>query len=229
MDKYKEFHKKHKYLYLLIGILGVIMLISGLYAFDEADQGADIENPHTKEIQNSALPEAATSSVQSANSIPSTNNATDGASSEKSDVSIPRLQNDENSLQNNENPLPSAASASPTDANSNPESDEKPGEQTKTIHATLRINGKNATLAVKEGSTAFDLMVAARDEGYMNFTYKDFGGDLGYFIESINGLKSTKDYFWIYYINGAKANAGVSNYTLKSQDVITWNYEKKNL
>ena len=49
---------------------------------------------------------------------------------------------------------------------------------------------------------------------------------MGKFIESINDLKNGEKN-WIYYVNGEKANIGVSNYKIKSGDVVSWKYESQ--
>ena len=49
---------------------------------------------------------------------------------------------------------------------------------------------------------------------------------MGKFIVAINGVKGNGDKNWIYYVNGKKAQTGVSNYKLKSGDVVSWKYEK---
>lgn len=58
-------------------------------------------------------------------------------------------------------------------------------------------------------------------------TFKDFGPGLGYMLESINyqPSDSQKKMYWIYYINNKKATVGISTYTVRSHDLITWKYE----
>lgn len=53
---------------------------------------------------------------------------------------------------------------------------------------------------------------------------------MGEFVEEINGIKNNQatGEYWIYYINGESAKMGVSNYIIKPNDVIKWNYEKAN-
>lgn len=57
---------------------------------------------------------------------------------------------------------------------------------------------------------------------------KDFGKDLGEFVESINDIKPAKDEFWAFYINGKSSQVGASQYTTNEEDLIEWKLEKIN-
>jgi len=61
-------------------------------------------------------------------------------------------------------------------------------------------------------------------EGKIDFKDKTYSG-MGKLIEEINGI-SNGDKYWIYYVNGQKANIGISNYKIKAGDVVSWKYEK---
>lgn len=80
---------------------------------------------------------------------------------------------------------------------------------------------------IKEGANVYDLMLQAAQAGQFTLKEKNFGGSLGYLIETINGVASspTKKMFWIYYINGKKATLGISQYRLQPFDFIMWKYE----
>ena len=78
--------------------------------------------------------------------------------------------------------------------------------------------------ATKE-TTVYDFMDELRSEEKINFTEKNYAG-MGKFIETINGVKGNGDQNWIYYVNGQKAQVGVSNYKIKPGDVVSWKYEK---
>ena len=58
-------------------------------------------------------------------------------------------------------------------------------------------------------------------EGKINFKDKNYSG-MGKFVEEINGLKSSQNKYWIYYINGKEANVGISNYKINPGDVVSW-------
>ena len=44
---------------------------------------------------------------------------------------------------------------------------------------------------------------------------------MGKLVEEINGLKNSGEKNWIYYINGKKANIGVSNYKINKGDIVS--------
>jgi len=100
-----------------------------------------------------------------------------------------------------------------------------------TIKAILHIPDIDfeATTDLPPGSNAYDLMKTLRDK---RLTYEaNEHGSLGAFISSIGGVAN--DYkehmFWIYYVNGQKANIGISNYILTQDDIITWQYEAEDI
>jgi len=72
--------------------------------------------------------------------------------------------------------------------------------------------------------SVYALMQKLRDENKLTFTEKNYAG-LGEFITSIGGVKNSTAKNWIYYVNGKKAEVGVSNYQLKPGDVVSWKYE----
>ena len=73
-------------------------------------------------------------------------------------------------------------------------------------------------------TTVYDFMNALEKEGKITFTEKNYLG-MGKFILSINGVKN-EDKSWIYYVNGKKADIGVSNYKINKGDIVSWKYEK---
>ena len=79
-------------------------------------------------------------------------------------------------------------------------------------------------IATKE-STVYELMDDLRAQGEISFTEKSYIG-MGKLMDSIGGIKSGGEKTWIYYVNGKKAEVGVSNYKLKPGDAVSWKYEK---
>lgn len=73
--------------------------------------------------------------------------------------------------------------------------------------------------------SVYGFMDKLRSEGQITFTEKNYIG-MGKFIEEINGVKSSSGYSWIYYVNGKKAEIGVSNYKINKGDIVSWKYEK---
>ncbi len=88
----------------------------------------------------------------------------------------------------------------------------------------LEINGVKYVSEIKSGTSVYDLMTKLKDAGQMNFKDKTYIG-LGKFIEEINGMKGNGEKYWIYYVNGHKAEVGVSNYKINPGDVVSWKYE----
>lgn len=69
-------------------------------------------------------------------------------------------------------------------------------------------------------------MQIIRKDYPFTFSGKEYSG-LGFFVEEINGVKNNtqEGRYWIYYINGKKAQVGISSYILKPNDIIMWKYE----
>lgn len=93
------------------------------------------------------------------------------------------------------------------------------------IAVTLRLDESEKKIELPAGSTVFTLMETLQKNGQLSFRAKDFGGALGVFIEELNGVPNTRERNWIYYINNQPATVGVSNYTLRADDLISWKYE----
>ncbi len=94
------------------------------------------------------------------------------------------------------------------------------------IEATLAIEEKAYVVLLPEGSSVHDLMAKARETSDFQFKGQEFPG-LGFFIQAINGLEQSPRLgkYWIYYINGKKAEVGISAYTVNNHDIISWRYE----
>ncbi len=94
------------------------------------------------------------------------------------------------------------------------------------ISAKFYVEGKMYTLVYTKGSSVYEFMkeLAANDE--FTFSGQNYGGQLGFFVNQVNGIQNANNHYWIYYINGEKAKMGISNYILDDGDIITWNYEE---
>ena len=80
------------------------------------------------------------------------------------------------------------------------------------------------TVEIDEGDTAWDVLVLAIGEE--NVGYQDYGGDLGIFVQSIDGVKPKGSKFWLFKVNGKGADVGVSAYKVKSGDKIEFEISK---
>lgn len=96
------------------------------------------------------------------------------------------------------------------------------------INAVMIVNGVKYQAAVKPDSSVYDLMNELKIKNKISFFGKNYS-ELGFFVEKINGVKNDPaGKNWIYYVNGQPAQIGVSNYLIKTNDIIEWKYEKKN-
>ena len=68
--------------------------------------------------------------------------------------------------------------------------------------------------------SVYDFMSRLQSEGKINFTEKNYIG-MGELIDSINGIKNNGNQYWIYYVNGVEAQIGISNYKIKSGDIVS--------
>lgn len=95
------------------------------------------------------------------------------------------------------------------------------------LSTIIIINDIQYPLTLPEKSTAYDAMQILIANNKINVTMKEYNG-IGYFVEEINRLKNNNQTgeYWIYYINDQSAKVGISAYTLKQNDNITWKYEK---
>ncbi len=95
------------------------------------------------------------------------------------------------------------------------------------INVTIEITDKKYSLQLPDKATAYDAMQKLVTDQKISATMKEFSG-MGEFLEEIDGLKNNNQTgeYWIYYINGQSAKMGISIYTLKNNDLITWKYEK---
>ncbi len=106
-----------------------------------------------------------------------------------------------------------------------------PQKASQTVTLTIHTSSKPAIyqIEVKGKTVVVDIMRQAEKQGLQLVT-KDFGGSLGIFIESINGVKNnaTPNYYWQFYINGQRSSLGISSATVSPHDRIEWKYENEN-
>lgn len=94
-----------------------------------------------------------------------------------------------------------------------------------TINGKIKIDNQEFSFAVAPGASVYDAMKQLADAKKIEFSAKEYSG-MGYFIEEINGVKNgASNKYWIYSVNGQKAQIGISNYFIKSNDIISWSYE----
>lgn len=134
----------------------------------------------------------------------------------------------------------SSVSASPTpistlSSESSPETSATPSAvpslvpQTSTVVLEVKTptSAKTYQLATQSETTVADLLIRAQREQGFHLEMRNFGGSLGIFVESINGVRndSTKKLYWSLYVNGAFSPLGASSTTVRAGDTVTWKYE----
>lgn len=87
---------------------------------------------------------------------------------------------------------------------------------------------KRLSLAITKPITVADLMTRAAREQSLQIITKDYGGSLGLFFESIDGLKNdtATNQYWSLYINNTKSAVGASTAVVHPGDIVSWRYEK---
>ena len=87
-------------------------------------------------------------------------------------------------------------------------------------------SGSNDPLTLEysetEDLTAYDLLLRAKEEGRVQFDVTEY--DFGIFVSSINGVESSDDMAWIYFVNGESAQVAADQYQLESGDIVEWKY-----
>lgn len=76
------------------------------------------------------------------------------------------------------------------------------------------------------GQTAFSVLKSQTEANNIELSFKDYGGDLGVFIESIDGLPdgNSSDKWWQYWINDEYMTIGVSSYVMSPGDSMVWKF-----
>ncbi|MCG2697535.1 DUF4430 domain-containing protein [Candidatus Parcubacteria bacterium] len=99
-------------------------------------------------------------------------------------------------------------------------------------HVSLTLNFGNgdiktfSDIIISDDAPVFEVLQKVVSENNIELNYKDYGGDMGVFIESINGKQNDFDsgYYWQYWVNGQYAKVGASSYELQNGDVVEWKY-----
>jgi hypothetical protein len=101
-----------------------------------------------------------------------------------------------------------------------------PNTMTVTIQWQYPNKSKQYSLELPADSTVDTAMQQASQNYQFSYVTKNHPG-LGKFVDEIAGQKSNKaqGWYWIYYMNGKLANAGVSTVKVKAGDTISWKYE----
>lgn len=211
-----SFHEQHKKWYALFLLCAAIAGLSGYYAFSDTKLPASSDS----NVEQTEIHEKDT---EKSNEIKNKENLEIVKNKEKN-TNTPKETEPESSGPTQTNEI-STTEPTPSTKEEAPATQEPPQKDLLTV--TLKIPGATYTTKVPKESSVLALMNIVKAEQGISFQTKDFGGDLGLFIETMSGIKNgdKREHYWIYYINGAKAQIGISNYILKNNDIITWKYE----
>lgn len=106
------------------------------------------------------------------------------------------------------------------------------GEVAAAEAVTLMIDYGNGTtvsipgVSLMEGNTVYDVLKTAGESKGIAVESKDYGGELGQFIQSIDGKQGSGDAYWQYWLNGIYSQKGVSGVAPASGDVIEFKLTK---
>lgn len=102
--------------------------------------------------------------------------------------------------------------------------------QTVTILVNDAGSEKEVKVFVVPGEAVITVMERAQSLSLATLETKDFGGELGVFVEAINGIRNdvASSKYWTLYINGERSNVGASLEIVQPGDTITWKFENIN-
>lgn len=97
---------------------------------------------------------------------------------------------------------------------------------------TLVVDGPDgeARYEVSVGGETTVAQVLATAEQYgLRLSTRDYGGELGVFVEAINGVSNDGGHnmYWYLYVNGQVSPVGASAAIVAPGDTVTWKYEKQ--
>ncbi|MEX0668647.1 MAG: DUF4430 domain-containing protein [Candidatus Saccharimonadales bacterium] len=72
----------------------------------------------------------------------------------------------------------------------------------------------------KSGMSVFEALESASELNDFELEYTDYGGDLGVFVESINGYSGGDDKWWQFWVNDEYQTSGMSSVIVSSGDII---------
>lgn len=93
------------------------------------------------------------------------------------------------------------------------------------IQVSLSANGVTYQLRMEAGQSVLDMMQALASSTPFRFTSVYYSG-LGYFIDSIGGVRGGDGSYWTLYVGGKQASLGPSSLIVREGDVIEWKLEK---
>lgn len=83
-------------------------------------------------------------------------------------------------------------------------------------------------VVVNGETTVEQVLNKAVNEHDLRMSSKDFGGELGIFVESFGDITNDEasGLYWHLYVNGELSPLGASSAKVKAKDIVTWKYEE---
>lgn len=84
----------------------------------------------------------------------------------------------------------------------------------------------DASISLQGTTTVFEVLNKTSQENNIELKYKDYGGDLGIFIESIGGVGKdpTGKRWWQFWVNNKYSQTGAGSYFLRPGDSIEFKF-----
>lgn len=78
------------------------------------------------------------------------------------------------------------------------------------------------SLEIDEETTVFSLLKNTADKENISLETQQY--DFGVFVKSLDGLESTAEKAWIYYVNNESGTIAADQMKIKPSDVVEWKY-----
>jgi hypothetical protein len=73
-----------------------------------------------------------------------------------------------------------------------------------------------------EGQTAFSILKDVTDKEGIGLEVQEY--DFGVFVKSLNGMESSAEMAWIYFVNGVSGQIAADKMELANGDVVEWKF-----
>lgn len=143
-------------------------------------------------------------------------------------IVAPRIINQPTLDQDNSSLIPVNQDKETNEANK-PETEPATAPITPTSSLNLDFGDGNVKsyndVEVVPGQSLADVLFRLENQGTLSLSYQDYGGDLGIFIKSIDGVGDNGgNKWWQVWVNEDFLQVGVSNYQIKANDTILFKY-----
>ncbi len=87
------------------------------------------------------------------------------------------------------------------------------------VKISVQAPGENFTRQATVGNST-NVLNAVNSTYNVSYTESS----MGYFIDSIHGFSSNSTHYWLYFVNNETPEVGVGQYTLETEDQVTFRY-----